>query len=760
MPVSKSELERIFYPAIDEIYSNPSNQTSWVAILVHGNEEEPIWVYSCLEAWRGITDEQAIDARKKLDTFGLLSRYSKLYRKKEMEPISQLIFAESYLSKPIIFSSDDSVTSKYEVITIDLLKTLPKFAQKDFSISRLERSELHTHIKRLSKRVLEGSQDSVSLFAEELQAKLELRRSIDPEKLVHFIVWLYLHDPEGKFWIYLPYPKKLSQGSPWGGVMICQKSLPDDRRLRKYQDLTSLCFELCAYEPCFNRGKDLNFTAALERAMWISDRLFLKYQKEIEACIRNFEIPALRDRLIELESMMILKPLSWASFYQPNIRWISAFGWHTLTNDLYRIGWDFCPGRVPKTPKAWRKAGESKRRFGILAGLFQTLLNQKEIFSIGDLLFTKCDRKRPIVISYDLERDDLLSEEGMRCLDAKQDFIFMTIRSFFDPIRDKLEGIPIDEMMTADRFREDIRKHLGKFEITTLSALDGEVLSELDKLKPRITRAERSIISSQTTLYLPWLVLHDLKTRLVVYFPSVIKPDIPSGGIMIGFKRVPLPQELVSLQEYVAKIYLIRSYLLSELVPEFPEVLTEAPFARKVLSMLSDSKDIGSPLQFAYIDLDNLKIINENFGGHTAGTLALKTLVTIVKEKVSRKVDVDQWVLARYGGDEFMLAVLGVRSKDLAAVLSEIRTELKDKEKTQQRLGEELKRYKEMYGEPKDFDLTKFKEIQKLTFSAGIASSKNHPHYLELRQAADNAEGRGKKTGKDKTEFCTCGCAS
>lgn len=757
LTLKKPDLERIFYPAVDEIYSNPANKTSWVAVLVDDNKSRPTWVFSCLEAWKGIANNQDIDPRKKLEIFRILGWYSSLYRNKDMEPFSQMIFSESYISQPVIFTSDGSLESEYRVLVIDIMKRLPRFIPADFSVSEFDRPGLHKYLKNISKKILREYDKSIASFISDIQRKLRIRRNIDPEKLIHFILWLYLHDPDGKYWIYLPYPRKLSEGSAWGGVMICQKRLPNDERLRKYQDLTSLCFEVCAYDPCF-RGKEISFADALTRAMWVSDRMFLKHRREIEACIRNFEMQELRERLIELENMMILKPLSWASFFEKNIRWISAFGWHTLTNDLYRIGWDFCPGRVPKTPGAWRNAEKSKERFGILAGLFQALLNKREIFSIGDLLFTKCDRKRPIVISYDLAEADLLSKRGLSRLGEKQDFVFLTLRSFYDPIKDKLDEIPVDEMITPEKFEEEIRAHLGRFMITTMAALDSEVFSELERLKPRITKEEKEAILKQMTLYFPWLVLHDLKTRFVVYFPSTIKPDIPSGGIMIGFKRPPSAHELVCLQEYVTKIYLMRSYLLSELVPEFPEVLTEAPFARKADSMLKTSKDTRSLVSFAYIDLDNLKDINENYGGHTAGTLALKTLVTLVKEKISREANVDQWALARYGGDEFMLVVLGMRSKDMESLLTEIRNELRVEEKLQKYLKKEMERYEKTYGKLKHFDKRRFMELSKLTFSAGIASSRTHPNYIELRQAADNAEDDAKKSGKDRIEFCRCGC--
>jgi diguanylate cyclase (GGDEF)-like protein len=59
------------------------------------------------------------------------------------------------------------------------------------------------------------------------------------------------------------------------------------------------------------------------------------------------------------------------------------------------------------------------------------------------------------------------------------------------------------------------------------------------------------------------------------------------------------------------------------------------------------SQRFQHPFTIAYIDLDNFKTLNDQFG-HTAGDHALRTVVSFIKNNF-RKTD----VIARLGGDEF-----------------------------------------------------------------------------------------------------------
>jgi len=91
---------------------------------------------------------------------------------------------------------------------------------------------------------------------------------------------------------------------------------------------------------------------------------------------------------------------------------------------------------------------------------------------------------------------------------------------------------------------------------------------------------------------------------------------------------------------------------------------TKGPFERRLASFLQQNS--GEPFGVIYLDIDNLKSINDRYG-HVAGDQALKALVDVVKRAI-RKSD----AIARLGGDEFGILVHVNSQLDLEAVTKKI----------------------------------------------------------------------------------------
>lgn len=72
------------------------------------------------------------------------------------------------------------------------------------------------------------------------------------------------------------------------------------------------------------------------------------------------------------------------------------------------------------------------------------------------------------------------------------------------------------------------------------------------------------------------------------------------------------------------------------------------------------------PLSLAFIDIDNFKVINDKFG-HLTGDEVLKYISTFFMDNV-RQTD----VLARYGGDEFLLMLPGASSETAQSLLERL----------------------------------------------------------------------------------------
>lgn len=75
----------------------------------------------------------------------------------------------------------------------------------------------------------------------------------------------------------------------------------------------------------------------------------------------------------------------------------------------------------------------------------------------------------------------------------------------------------------------------------------------------------------------------------------------------------------------------------------------------------------GVPLSLVVFDLDDFKNINDQFG-HVAGDKALRR-VSRVSQEILRKTD----IIARYGGDEFILLLPGASLKDAQVITEKIR---------------------------------------------------------------------------------------
>ena len=87
---------------------------------------------------------------------------------------------------------------------------------------------------------------------------------------------------------------------------------------------------------------------------------------------------------------------------------------------------------------------------------------------------------------------------------------------------------------------------------------------------------------------------------------------------------------------------------------------------RRLEKLMKSNKLHNNILTVCYIDIDNLKEINDTFG-HAEGDIVIKLLVSTVKNTI-RKQD----ILVRMGGDEFILGLPYCPLKDAERIISKI----------------------------------------------------------------------------------------
>jgi diguanylate cyclase (GGDEF)-like protein len=148
--------------------------------------------------------------------------------------------------------------------------------------------------------------------------------------------------------------------------------------------------------------------------------------------------------------------------------------------------------------------------------------------------------------------------------------------------------------------------------------------------------------------------------------------------------------------------------------------LNNRAFYEVIHAELDRARRYRRPLAIAYIDLDNFKQVNDEFG-HSIGDAVLRTVARTILANI-RKVD----VLARIGGDEFavLMPETGLESQEMLRRLHGLVTE-------------ELRR-----------------GMWNTTVSMGAAAFLTPPHEVDdVLRMADNAMYKVKRSTKDGLEF-------
>ncbi len=160
-------------------------------------------------------------------------------------------------------------------------------------------------------------------------------------------------------------------------------------------------------------------------------------------------------------------------------------------------------------------------------------------------------------------------------------------------------------------------------------------------------------------------------------------------------------------------------------------------FHRQLETEVRKADEGKTPLCLAFMDLDNFKSINDQYG-HLVGSQTLKEIGFVIREIV----DVPDATLARYGGDEYVMIFPSISIEKAVEFANAIREEIKQK-MFMIELGE------------KDGSFVNFKGL--LSCSVGVASL--HDHIPEggstkdrknlLIRLADTAMYTSKDAGKN-----------
>ena len=113
-----------------------------------------------------------------------------------------------------------------------------------------------------------------------------------------------------------------------------------------------------------------------------------------------------------------------------------------------------------------------------------------------------------------------------------------------------------------------------------------------------------------------------------------------------------------------------RSFHKSMYIDTLTQLNNRDFFYASISDSMEKLKKNQTYISLLMIDLDNFKVINDTYG-HIAGDEILKQLSNILKHNI-RSID----IATRWGGDEFVIALPGVNTKDAFTIADRIRSDI------------------------------------------------------------------------------------
>lgn len=193
--------------------------------------------------------------------------------------------------------------------------------------------------------------------------------------------------------------------------------------------------------------------------------------------------------------------------------------------------------------------------------------------------------------------------------------------------------------------------------ISGMTFENGEVILVTDAEKdPRVTRKLWEHFHHKSMVSVPIIVKGKVAGVVLVYSKDPAKYDEYDGQflMMLG-SHLGLAVENANLMLELKK---------AAIVDSLTGAYNYGFFRNELESIMGEKK--GIPVSLIMIDINNFKLINDNYG-HLAGDYLLREVTTVLKNNV-RGAD----TVARYGGDEFAVILPGATAEEALQVAKRI----------------------------------------------------------------------------------------
>ncbi|MBQ9956135.1 MAG: GGDEF domain-containing protein [Ruminococcus sp.] len=165
-----------------------------------------------------------------------------------------------------------------------------------------------------------------------------------------------------------------------------------------------------------------------------------------------------------------------------------------------------------------------------------------------------------------------------------------------------------------------------------------------------------------------FLPLHFREHSLGYYI--VVNGDFPIASMLCHSIMMSISNSIENIRKLLHLNNAIEELDKLYVIDPLCDIYNRNGFIRVADAIFRSCAVTKTNVMISFIDMDGLKLINDNFG-HNEGDFALRKLAGIIKECCGA-----EYICARFGGDEFIVFGSGVKDEDVEALERKFETKL------------------------------------------------------------------------------------
>ena len=194
---------------------------------------------------------------------------------------------------------------------------------------------------------------------------------------------------------------------------------------------------------------------------------------------------------------------------------------------------------------------------------------------------------------------------------------------------------------------------------------DHGAVSKLESFYSKCMYPEQPQTGGNVSYFLP---LH-FRERCLGYY-IITNSDFPYRSLLCHSVMMNLGHSLENIRKLLNLNNAIRELDRLYVIDPLCNIYNRNGFIRLADQMFRHCEQTGEELMITFIDMDGLKLINDNYG-HDEGDFALQRLAAVISDVCFRNM-----VCARFGGDEFIAIGTNLSEEDGAAFEQNFRTHM------------------------------------------------------------------------------------